>query len=201
MSGGISASSSLLGQPISSAHASQQLPSGSTLMGGPQQVLASRPSRPSSFGFYALGNRADPANDSPSGMVGSQAIQSTGHRDNLTTMAYNPPHTGQLPISQRVGNLAELLSTTPATSMQLMSNPGGKRGKGKAQSVLEKFLIRWVVYEFEYTSPDACREGTKTWLKHREASKYTPPPFLYYITANIYSRVRSLLPKPRYFLH
>jgi hypothetical protein len=155
-------------------------------MGGPQQVLTSRPSRPSSFGFYAPGNRADPANESPTGMVGSQAIQSAGRRDNLTTMAYNPPHAGQLPASHRMGNLAELLSTTPATPMQLMSNPGGKRGKGKAQTVLEKFLIRWVVYEWEYISPDACREETKTWLKHREASKYTTP-FLYYITANIYS--------------
>jgi hypothetical protein len=116
-------------------------------------------------------------------------------------MAYNPPHTGQLPISQCMGNLAELLSTIPATSIQLISNPGGKRGKGKAQSVLEKFLICWVICEFEYMLPDACREGTKMWLKYREASKYTPPPFLYYITANIYSRVYLLLPKPYYFLY
>jgi hypothetical protein len=169
-------------------------------MGGPQQVVASRPSRPSSFGFYAPGNRADPANENPTGMVGSQAIQSAGRRDNLITMAYSPPHTGQLPVSQRMGNLSELLSTTPATPIQLMSNPGGKKGKGKAQPVLERFLIHWVMYEYEYVSSDACREDSKTWLRYKEGRKYTIP-FLYNITANICSRVCSLLPKPRYFLH
>jgi hypothetical protein len=52
--------------------------------------------------------------------------------------------------------------------------------------VLEKFLICWVVYKWEYILPDAYCKETKTWLKYREASKYTTP-FLYYITTNIYS--------------